>query len=77
MCQMLAGKLKCWIKLTIHCFIVDPSKGKDCGEICVVEGDIAGECNITGQCSFELDNLGCRKRYISNSFFLWFLVLIY
>merc|ERR1739848_421354 len=26
---------------------------------CVVEGDMAGQCNATLDCSFDYDNLGC------------------
>ena len=37
----------------------DLCEGKQCGDTCVVEGDMAGQCNATLDCSFDYDNLGC------------------
>ena len=40
----------------------DPCEGKKCGEMCVVESDMAGgRCNGDGQCSFDYKGLGCGK----------------
>ena len=38
----------------------DPCKDKKCGEICAI-GDIAGQCDSEGHCSFDYENLGCGK----------------
>merc|ERR1712066_600968 len=37
----------------------NPCKGKNCGDTCIVGGDMAGMCSWDGQCSFEYNNLGC------------------
>ena len=41
-----------------------PCTGKECGETCVVEGDMAGMCDLDGKCSFEYEAViaACKEK---------------
>jgi hypothetical protein len=44
----------------------NPCDGKQCGDMCLLEGDMAGQCNSNGDCSFDYGNLGCDTSDISD-----------
>jgi len=42
-----------------HCGEGDPCDGKTCGEMCIIGAHTAGQCDVSGECSFDYNNLGC------------------
>jgi len=42
----------------------NPCEGKNCGDTCIVGGDMAGACDSAGQCSFNYKYLGCECELI-------------
>jgi choice-of-anchor A domain-containing protein len=44
----------------------DPCGDKDCGDTCIVNGDMAGMCNSAGDCSFDYGNLGCDQEVLDH-----------
>jgi hypothetical protein len=39
----------------------NPCEGKNCGQWCIIGGDMAGQCDGDGKCSFDYGNLGCGR----------------
>ena len=35
--------------------------GKKCGEICVIQGDMAGVCDVQGKCELDIPSVNCGK----------------
>ena len=40
--------------------------GRKCGDLCIVEGDMAGTCDAVGACSFHYDDIKCKNNPGSN-----------